>query len=74
MKELNQGSISIVSGFLMFAGGIEIEHLVKNGLISNIRSSHSHMFFKIGFLKNFTIFTGKHPWLSKKDSNTGVFL
>ena len=46
------------------------------------RNSLSQMLFKIGFLKNFTIFTAKHlRWrlsrpttLSKKDSNAGVFL
>ena len=26
----------------------------------NVRSSHLQMFFKIGALKNFVIFTGKH--------------
>ena len=53
------------------------------------RSSSSQMFFKIGILNNFTIFTGKHLYWSlfllklqalrpttlfKRDSNTGVFL
>ena len=48
-------------------------------------SSRSQMFFKIGVLKNFTNFTGKHlslfnkvaglsaGTLIKRDSNTGVF-
>ena len=59
------------------------------GLPTNIRSNRSQMFFKIGALKNFTNFTGKHPcwslfltklqalWpatLLKRDSNTSVFL
>ena len=35
------------------------------------RSSRSQMFFKIGILKNFTIFTGKQ--LCWRDSNTGMF-
>ena len=53
------------------------------------RNSCLQLFFKIGFLKNFTILTGKHFWcrvffikytafraatLSKGDSDTGVFL
>ena len=52
------------------------------------RSSHTQMFFKIGVLKSFANFTGKHLCCSlilknmqaeglqlyKKDSNTGVFL
>ena len=53
------------------------------------RSSYRHMFFKIGVIKNFAIFTGKHlcwslflikfqTWrqatLLKRDSNTCVFL
>ena len=51
------------------------------------KSSRSQMFFKIGVLKNFAIFIGKHVlkslcnkvaalWASKlkRDSNTGVFL
>ena len=33
-------------------------------VIRYIRSSHSQMFFKIGVLKNFSIFTGKHPYWS----------
>ena len=56
---------------------------------SQNRSSCLQMFFRIGVLKNFTIFTGKHlHWgvfliklqtvslatLLKRDSNTGVFL
>ena len=55
----------------------------------NFKSSHLQMFFKIGVLKNFAIFAGKHlcwscflmklqAWRSailfKRDSNTGVFL
>ena len=55
----------------------------------NFKSSRSQMFFKIGVLKNFAIFAGKHlcwsyfliklqAWrfaiLLKRDSNTGVFL
>ena len=55
----------------------------------NFRSSRLQMFFKIGVLKNFVIFTGKRLcWsffltklqalrpatLLKRDSNTGVFL
>ena len=32
-------------------------HAVKTGIL---RSSHLHMFFKTGVLKNFTIFTVKH--------------
>ena len=54
-----------------------------------LRSSRLQLFFKIGALKNFAYFTGKHPcWsffliklqalrpatLLKRDSNTGVFL
>ena len=47
-----------------------------------IRRSRSQMFFKIVFLKDFIIFTGKHLcWslsliklLAWRDSNTGVFL
>ena len=53
------------------------------------RSGRLQMFFKIGVLKHFTIFTGKHlSWrlfllklqafrpatILKRDSNTGVFL
>ena len=51
------------------------------------KSSRSQMFFKIGVLKNFAIFIGKHMleslcnklaalWASKlkRDSNTGVSL
>ena len=48
------------------------------------RTSRSLVFFEIGFLKNFAIFTGKHlcwsllAWRSatllKRHSNTGVFL
>ena len=48
------------------------------------RSSCSQMFFKMGVLRNLTIFTGKHLHLSltnkvaglkeKRDSNTGLFL
>ena len=48
------------------------------------RSSHSQVFYKIGALKNFEIFTGKHLcWsliliklqaIRPKDLNTGVFL
>ena len=30
-------------------------------LLKTTRSSHLQMFFKIGALKNFAIFTGKHP-------------
>ena len=55
----------------------------------SFRSSHSQMFFKIGVLKPFVIFLGKHVcWtlflikfeglkacnFIKRDSNTGVFL
>ena len=46
---------------------------------TKFRSSRSQLFFKIGALKNFSIFTGKHllwwaaTWL-KKHSNTGIFL
>ena len=47
-----------------------------------IRNSRSQMFFKIGVLKNFAVFTGKRPCWSLlydkvaglKDSYTGVFL
>ena len=42
-----------------------------------VRNSHSQMFFKIGALKNFATFTGRHLCWSlfiKRDSNTGVFL
>ena len=57
----------------------------KSGLeIKTSRSSRSLVFFEIGFLKNFAIFTGKHlcwslfAWRSatllKRHSNTGVFL
>ena len=28
--------------------------------MSEFRSSRSQMFFKVGFLKNFVVFTGKH--------------
>ena len=61
-----------------------------NRLWANIlRSSRLEMFFKIGVLKNFAMFTGNHlcwnffliklqPWrpatLLKRDSNTGAFL
>ena len=45
------------------------------------RSSRSQVFFKIGLLKNFANFTGKHLWWSpflikllKTGSNTGVIL
>ena len=44
------------------------------------RSSHSQMFFRIGVLKNFAVFTGKQLCWSlfltelKRDSNTVVFL
>ena len=56
---------------------------------ATIRSSRLQMFFKIGVLKNFAIFTGKHPcWslfkitlqaskpanLLKRDSNPAVFM
>ena len=55
--------------------------------VARCKSSRSQLFFKIGVLKNFANFTGKHLCLSlflnkvtgpatllKKDSNTGVFL
>ena len=41
------------------------------------RSSNSQMFFKVGVLKNFVIFTGKQTVLEsllKTESNTDVFL
>ena len=31
-------------------------------LLLNFKSNHSYMYFKIGVLKNFAIFTGKHLW------------
>ena len=62
----------------------------KQGVVFHrTRNSHCQMFFKIGALKNFAAFTGKHrfwsvswmkllAWRSvnilKRDSNTGVFL
>ena len=40
------------------------------------RSSHWQMIFKIGVLKNFPIFTGKHlpATLFKRDSKADIFL
>ena len=57
-------------------------------LILSIKSGDSQMFFKIGTLKNFTMFTGKQSWrlfliklqtfrpvtLLKRDSITDVFV
>ena len=40
-----------------------IDRYLKNGaskIVVHVRSIRSQMFFKIGFLKNFTNFTGKH--------------
>ena len=34
--------------------------LVLKSSCFHVRSSHFQMFFKIGVVKNFTIFTGKH--------------
>ena len=62
---------------------------LQNRQSSNFKSSRLQMFFKIGVLKNFAIFPGKHlcqsyfliklqAWRSaillKRDFNTGVFL
>ena len=56
-------------------------------ILQQFKNNHSQIFFKIGVLKNFAIFTGKHMcWslfliemqtfrsLLKRDSNTYVFL
>ena len=68
-----------------------VEKYTSCNLITKLlyRSNRSQMFFKIGALTNFTIFTRKHlcwslflikwqTWpsasLLKRDSNTGVFL
>ena len=52
--------------------------LIFNGMCSQGKSSRPQMFYKIGVLKNFAIFSEKHhrktPLLLKRDSNTGVFL
>ena len=62
---------------------------LEDGILINFRGSHLQMFFKIGVLRNFAIFTGKHLcWslfliklqtlrpatLVKRESNTGAFL
>ena len=36
--------------------------ILNSSLIYSKRSSGLQMFFKIGFLKNFAILTGKHPY------------
>ena len=44
-------------------------------MLARTRSSRSQMFYKIGFLKSFGNFTGKHLcWRLQGDSNTGFFL
>ena len=47
-------------------------------LKTTVRSSRSQMFFKIGVIKDFVIFTEKNTCvgtsLFKGDSNTGIFL
>ena len=65
------------------------EQRIPNTWLSNIRSSRSQVFYKIGLLKVFGIFTGKHLcWslflvkllafrpgtLLRRDSNTDTFL
>ena len=78
--------------FLVFASGISRQcciWLFSCEKITISRSSRSQMLFKIGVLKNFALFTGKHlcwslslikllGWrpatLIKRKSNTGVFL
>ena len=57
--------------------------------LTSLKSSHSQMFFKMGILKNFAIFTGRHlcwrlfltklqAWrpetLSESDSTTAIFM
>ena len=39
-------------------------YLLLNGQVGKYRRSRSEMFFEIGFLKNFAIFTGKHLYWS----------
>ena len=43
-------------------------------LLLNFKSSFSQMFFKIGTLANFTIFTGKYVWcIYQKENPNQVF-
>ena len=59
------------AGKISFSGGL-VSMLLKAG---SHRSSRAQVFFKIGVLKNFAIFIGKHLcWSFFLDSNTGVFL
>ena len=66
-----------------------LAELICNSISPNARGSRSQIFFKIGVLKNFANFTGKHPCRSlfliksqarrptallKRDSNTCVSL
>ena len=68
------------------------EYLETSGIkwVNNYRSSHLQLFFKVGVIKNFAIFTGKHvlslfliscepatvrpATLLKRESSAGVFL
>ena len=42
-------------------------------LKTTFRISHSQMFFKIGVLKNFTIFTAKHMCWNNFETSTQIF-
>ena len=68
---------------IFLATRLDFHTLIFHKYYWAIRSSCSQMFFKIGVLKNFANFTGKHRcwsliqtcnFLLKRDSNTGVFL
>ena len=69
--------------------GNKINHVLYKFVFTLFRSSHRRCFIKKAFFKNFTIFSWKHLFwglifiklqgfssatLSKRDSNTGVFL
>ena len=74
---------------LVFLPGVTSRGCLVEALQYIVQSSHSQMFFKVGVLKIFAIFIGKHlRWglffnnsaglrpatLTKSDPNAGVFL
>ena len=65
-KNLTYSSIFKVYFMKSFAAAKASFAFIKN----RCRSSHLQMFFKIGVIKNFAMFTGKHLWCRP----SGVFL